>query len=239
MVWSHEKRAGHAEVRTGVDLRDAILGGQDGLVNVLGVILAVATATQDVRIVIIAGLAATFAESISMAAVAYTSMKAARDFYRSELEREKKEIKEMPDVERKEIRDIYRKKGFRGTLLNNIVSHITRNEKVWLGTMMDEELHLSDQDYKNPLRDAAIVGVSAIIGSLIPLLPFLIFDIRAAVIGSLIFSTLVLFFAGVVKGKLTTGRPVRSGVELAIIGIAAAVIGYAIGVALGVAFYAA
>ncbi|HZY44053.1 MAG TPA: VIT1/CCC1 transporter family protein, partial [Anaerolineae bacterium] len=72
-----------------ISLSDVILGGQDGLVNVLGVILGVAAASSDPRIVIAAGLAATFAESISMGAVAYTTTMADRDFYLSEIEREK------------------------------------------------------------------------------------------------------------------------------------------------------
>src|SRR3989338_6542222 len=104
------------KISRGSYLRDFILGGQDGLVNVLAVILGVAVATNDIRIVIIAGLAATFGESISMAAVAYTSTKAEEDYYKSELEREKREMKEMPKEERKEIQDIYHKKGFRGNL---------------------------------------------------------------------------------------------------------------------------
>ena len=144
----------HNNAETGYNLRDFILGGQDGLVNVLGVILAVAIAVSDSRIVIIAGLAATFAESISMAAVAYTSTKAARDFYRSELEREKKEIEEMPDIERKEIKEIYFKKGFRGTMLNAIVSKLTSNKDVWVKVMMEDEMHLYPDEYKSPMRDA-------------------------------------------------------------------------------------
>src|SRR5574342_1046426 len=85
-------------------LSDVILGGQDGLVNVLGVILGVAAATSDSRIVIAAGLAATFAESISMGAVAYTSKLAEHDHYRSEVERERREIREMPEAEAQEVR---------------------------------------------------------------------------------------------------------------------------------------
>ena len=130
----------HRASSTGYNLRDVILGGQDGLVNVLGIILAVATAVSDVRIVLIAGLAAAFAESVSMAAVAYTSTKAARDFYRSELEREKREMKEMPLQETREIRQIYARKGFSGPLLSAIVKKITSNKKLWLKTMMEEEL---------------------------------------------------------------------------------------------------
>src|SRR3990167_8346806 len=110
---------GEKHSNLGSDLRDMILGGQDGLVNVLGVILAVTTATQDPKIVILAGLAATFAESISMAAVGYTSSKAAREFYYKELEREKREIREIPDEERNEIREIYERKGFKGSVLSS------------------------------------------------------------------------------------------------------------------------
>jgi len=102
-------------------LADVILGGQDGLVNVLGVILGVAAASGDQRIIIAAGLAATFAESVSMGAVAFTSMRARRDFYEAELAREKREMVEVPEVETEEIREIYRKKGFKGKLLEQIV----------------------------------------------------------------------------------------------------------------------
>src|SRR5512141_1242902 len=104
----------HGEFR----LSDVILGGQDGLVNVLGVILGVAAATSDSRIVIAAGMAATFAESISMGAVAYTSKLAEHDLYHSEREREHRHIHLAPDVEIEEIRDIYRQKGFDGETLD-------------------------------------------------------------------------------------------------------------------------
>ena len=233
------KREKHNNPSMGYNLRDVILGGQDGLVNVLGIILAVATAVSDVRIVIIAGLAATFAESVSMAAVAYTSTKAAQDFYKSELEREKREIKEMPQQERREIVQIYRRKGFTGQLLNAIVKKITSNKKLWLETMMEGALHLSKEEFNNLVRDAVIVGISAIVGSLVPLIPFIFLPIGSAIAGSLVLSVIILFATGLVKGKVTTGHTIRSGVEMAIIGMAAAIVGYIIGAALGVAFYAA
>jgi VIT1/CCC1 family predicted Fe2+/Mn2+ transporter len=222
----------------GYKLRDIILGGQDGLVNVLGVILAVATATQDTRIVIIAGLAATFAESISMAAVAYTSSKSMKDYYNSQLEKEKKEINEMPDAERKEIYQIYKRKGFSGYVLNAIVRKITSNKKLWLRTMMEEELHLNKDEYDNPGKDALIVGFSAIIGSIIPLIPFIIMDVNTGIVTSILFSTVILFITGAVKNKITIGNPIRGGIEIAVIGMAAALIGYGLGAVLGVALYA-
>ena len=118
------------------NIRDTILGFQDGLVNTLGLVLGVASAVQSTKIVLISGLVTTFAESISMAAVAYTSTKAAHEFYESQLAREKKEIEEIPHMEVQEIRDIYYNKGFRGKQLEGIVKKITSDKKLWLETMM-------------------------------------------------------------------------------------------------------
>ncbi|MBI3190499.1 VIT1/CCC1 transporter family protein [archaeon] len=225
----------HKEVHSnkGHTLRELILGGQDGLVNVLGIILALATATQDVRIVIIAGLAATFAESISMAAVAYTSSKAMREFYNAELEREKREMKEVPEKERKEIMDIFYKKGFRGPLLAQAVRKITSNKKIWLNTMMEEELHLYPEK-DSPLKQAFVVGIAAIVGSIIPIMPFFFLDTGTGIIFSITISTIALFATGMVKNKITVGRPIKGGIEMALIGMVSAIIGYGIGTALGV-----
>ncbi len=219
----------HLENHPKNNLSDVILGGQDGLVNVLGVILGVAAATASTRIVLAAGFAATFAESISMAAVAYTSNVAERDFYLGQLQKEKREIKTVPEVEKEEIRQIYRQKGFQGELLEKIVQVITSNEKVWLETMMQEELHLAPVENKRPFMAAVVVGVSAIVGSFVPLTPFLFLPVKEGIYVSLFVSALVLFLLGVIKAKLTIGNLVKSGLEIAIIGMVAAIVGYGIG----------
>ena len=97
----------HDPHRTNTEISDIILGGQDGLVNVLGVILGIAAATGDPQVVIVAGLAATFAELVSMGAVAYTSTIASADVYESEREREYRHIQQAPTLEREEIIEIY------------------------------------------------------------------------------------------------------------------------------------
>jgi VIT1/CCC1 family predicted Fe2+/Mn2+ transporter len=226
-------RINHIEPHKGASrLRDFILGWQDGLVNVLGVILGVAAATNDTRVVIIAGLAATFAESISMMAVAYTSFKAEADFYRSEVQKELKEMRDKPDVERQEMRAIFHRMGFAGNLLESIVKRITSNRKRWLDTMMELELKMSPPKV-SPLNVAIVVGLSAFIGSFIPLIPFVLLPVKAAVLVSIGIAVAVLFFVGVYKGMTTVGSPLRSGIEMAVIGILAALAGYAVGAIAG------
>lgn len=217
-------------------IRDIILGFQDGLVNILGLVLGVATAVQNTKIILISGLAATFAESISMAAVAYTSSKAAHDFYVSQLEREKKEIKEIPHMEVEEIREIYHKKGFRGRQLGSIVKKIISNKKLWLDTMMAEELKLLPHDYEHPIKSGLTVGVSAVIGALIPVFPFFFLPVKSGVIYALVLSILILFIVGAIKAKVTIGSWKKSGLEMAAVGTLAAVAGYLIGSLLGAVY---
>lgn len=210
-------------------LSDVILGGQDGLVNVLGVILGVAAATQDARIVIAAGLAATFAESISMGAVAYTSRLAENDLYHSEREREYRHIHLAPDVEVEEIRDIYRKKGFDGETLEKIVDVITSNPDVWVNVMMSEEFRLTPPEKSQALPSALLVGFSALIGSLIPLAPFFFLSVTLSIWIAIIIAAWTLFVVGVYKARVTVGKPLRSGLEMAVIGTVSALAGYVVG----------
>jgi len=211
--------------------RNLILGGQDGIVNVLGIVLGVATATGSSSIVLLAGLAATFAESISMGAVAYTSSKAEQEHYESELKRELYEIEHMPEVERKEVEDIFRAKGFSGKLLDDVVEKIVSDKKVWLDTMMRDELRLENpEEGMSPLRQAVFVGVSAIIGSFVPVTPYLFLPISQATPIALIASFLLLFLMGAYKSRMTSGKWLYGGLEVMIIGGAAAVAGYLVGV---------
>lgn len=219
----------------GEKLYDVILGGQDGVVNVLGIVLGVATATNDARIVLISGLASTFAESLSMGAVAYTSSKAARDYYYREEEREKQEIETMPEAEEQEIKDIYAKKGFRGELLKKIVKKIISNKKMWVETMMAEELKMSLENHASPIKNAFRVGVASVIGSLVPLLPFFFMPVQQSIYLAVAVSTAVLFATGAIKAKITIGKWWLSGIEMSLIGIIAALAGYGIGLLLGVA----
>jgi predicted membrane protein (TIGR00267 family) len=215
--------------RQASNLSDVILGGQDGLVNVLGVILGIAAATHDPRIVLVAGLAATFAESVSMGAVAYTSTLASADFYESERSREYRHIQQVPHLERSKIQKIYENKGFKGELLNRIVDTITANEDVWVAVMMAEEHQLKPTNRRQAVRSALVVGFSAIIGSLIPLAPFAFLSVNISMLVSVTITALVLFGVGVYKARKTVGHPAKSGLEMAAIGTISALVGYAVG----------
>jgi VIT1/CCC1 family predicted Fe2+/Mn2+ transporter len=207
---------------------------QDGLVNVLGVILGVAVASRNLAdpltIILAGGLAAAFAESISMGAVAYTSTVARRDHYAAEVEREKQEMVTLPDLEKQEVREILQRWGFEGSELEEMLQKITSKPKAWLEIMMAHELNIAPVDPAQARKSAILVGLAAIGGSLIPLLPFLVIgaNILLGVAVSLVVSTVTLFLIGWWKARTTIGRPGRSGAQMAVIGIASAIAGFGI-----------
>src|SRR3981081_1857680 len=182
-------------------LRDIILGGQDGLVNVLGLVLGVAAATAQLRIIPAAALAATFSESIAMGGVMYTSVLAERDYYLAMLAKEQQEVDEVPDVETEEVRQIFRDKGLHGDVLERVVKEITSDKTVWVDVMMRDELHLTPVSGQGAVRRAVITGFSTLIGSLIPLVPFLFvpilgISVTAATIMAIPLCAAVLFAVG-------------------------------------------
>jgi predicted membrane protein (TIGR00267 family) len=210
-------------------LRDVILGGQDGLVNILGIILGVIAGGGSKTVLLAAGFAAAITESISMGAVGYTSSVSQRDYYEAEREREAAEIETMPDAERQEIRAIYASKGFTGELLERVVETITANRQSWLSTMMDDELHLQPVQMQDIARSAVVITVATLIGHLIPLLPFVVMPRRPALLVAFVLSAAALFGVGVYSAITLVGDWRRSGVKMMVIGLGAAAVGFLIG----------
>lgn len=207
-------------------LRDIILGGQDGLVNALGIILGILAAGGNNHILIATVLAATFAESISMGAVAYTSAISQKSYYESERAREEREIEEVPEIEKEEIRQIYKQKGFEGKLLEEVVKTITRDKKVWVDTMMAEELHLEPVNVKDVVRSSIIVTISTTIGHFLPVIPFFFTGHKLGLILSIIISVISLFIVGVYEAVTLVGTWWKNGLRIVLIGMGAAFIGY-------------
>jgi predicted membrane protein (TIGR00267 family) len=135
----------------------------------------------------------------------------------------------MPDVERAEIEVIFRRWGFEGDLLDRSVEQIMRDERSWVEVMMNNELRLTPIESGRAIRSAFIVGFSAIVGSMIPLLPFFFLPIGPSILLSIGITALTLFGVGVYKAKAMVGHPGRSGLEMAAIGTISALAGYLIG----------
>jgi vacuolar iron transporter family protein len=216
-------------------LSDFILGSQDGLVNVLGILLGLVAAGAGTRLVLIGALAAMAAESISMGAVAYTSTLSRRHLYLAELGREEREMREVPEMEREEVRVILRKWGYEGDEVEEMLKRIESKPKAWLDIMMAFELNLAEVGPDQARNSFLTVLGATVFGSLIPLLPFLVrvFPTTSAAVISVVLSAIMLVSIGIYETRTTAGSMWVNAPRMLLIGLGAGFAGFLVGHFLG------
>ena len=213
---------------------DFIYGSFDGSVTTFAVVAGAIGASLSPMIVVILGFANLFADGFSMAVGNYQAAKARLEFIQKERKREEWEIDNKEESERQEIRDIYAKKGFTAELLDEIVKVITSRRKVWVDTMMKEELGLIE-DGRRPLDTAASTMFGFVIIGIIPLIPFLFIYVTGFVLGpasftySVVSTSVAFFLIGVIKGTIVKKSLMRSGLTTLFVGGIAATVAYLVG----------
>ncbi|MDH3361222.1 MAG: VIT1/CCC1 transporter family protein [Nitrosopumilus sp.] len=213
---------------------DFIYGSIDGAVTTFAIVAGTVGASLPAGIILILGFANLFADGFSMAAANYQASKARNEFVQMKRRQEEWEIDNLAEQERNEIRKIYREKGFKDELLDDVVRIITSRRKVWIDTMMKEELGLVE-DEKNSMDSSVSTFIGFNMIGLIPLLPFMIFMIigidqnSEAFIYSTISVLAAFFLVGMIKGKIVKKSMMSSGVTTLIIGGIAAVVAYLVG----------
>lgn len=213
---------------------DFIYGSIDGAVTTFAIVAGVVGASLSPGIILILGFANLFADGFSMAAANYQASKARNEYIEMKRKQEEWEIDNLEEQEKEEIRDIYSKKGFKDELLEEVVRIITSRRKVWVDTMMKEELGLIE-DEKRPLDSSLSTFIGFNVIGIIPLIPFMIFIVLGldpnsdAFMYSTIFVVSAFFIVGVIKGKIVKKSKFRSGFYTIIIGGVAATVAYLIG----------
>lgn len=222
-------------------IENFVYGATDGAVTTFAVVTGAFGASLPVAVIIILGFANLFADGFSMSVGNYLSVKTRREYIEKERKKEEWEIDNLAEQEKQEIREIYEKKGFRDALLDDIVKMITSRRKLWLDTMMKEELGLID-DTKTPVESAITTFVAFNLLGLVPLVPFVIsyvlnvsiLSTDFALIYSVIFTGISFFIIGSVKGKIVNKSVISSGFYTLLIGGIAAMVAYAVGYILGI-----
>lgn len=213
-------------------IRDVILGGQDGLVNVLGLVLGLAVATGDGRVIVTAALAAMFAESIAMAGVAYTSRGAERDFASDARAVLLDELAARSAERLAGRRAALERAGVEPARIEGTLAVAAEESAAWRDSFDRLERSLAPVREAHPLRAAIVVGLSTIVGSAVPLVPFLLLPVGSAMVVAIVAAAAVLFIAGVERARLTSVPVLPAGLQMVAIGLLSALAGYLIGQAL-------
>jgi VIT1/CCC1 family predicted Fe2+/Mn2+ transporter len=168
---SGEKHAAGMTGRLGW-LRAAVLGADDGIVSVAGIVIGVAGATASRAPIFTAGLAGLVAGAVSMALGEYVSVSSQRDSERAQVTQERKELGSDPDAELAELTAIYEAKGLSADTAGRVAAELTANDA--LAAHVDVELRIDPDNLASPVEAAAASALSFTIGALLPLLAILL-----------------------------------------------------------------
>ncbi len=229
MTHTYAEHEPHFNPKIGGYLREAVFGFNDGLVSTFAVIAGLYGGAISNSTILLAALATLVGGAFSMGLGTYLGNKSERDLYFSEMAREKREMRDMPEAERQEVRDIYAAKGFKGKQLEDIVRVITSDNELWLDTMMRDELGFGDPP-EHPIKFGITMSASFTIGSFIATAPFL-FDSEPKnlffISGTI--SLAALITVGWLKTYFTKKNPFMSIFETLSIGALAAGGAYVVG----------
>lgn len=223
----------HRAIGGGNALRAAVLGANDGLVSNLALVMGVAGASPGQATVVLAGLAGLVAGAFSMALGEWISVMSAREAGELLLAEEREEIALMPQAERDELALIYRAKGFAPGDADRLADQIMADPEHALATLAREELGVVPEDLGSPWIAAIASFVLFALGAVVPLLPFLLAGGLTAILVSAAASAAGLFVLGAGITLLTGRPPLYAGARQTVLGLAAAALTFAVGVAVG------
>jgi VIT1/CCC1 family predicted Fe2+/Mn2+ transporter len=213
----------------GETVRDVVIGMSDGLTVPFALAAGLTGAIASSHIVLTAGFAEIAAGSIAMGLGGYLAARSDAEHYASERKREENEIVTVPDVEAKEVQDIFKTYGLTETESASVVEALRQRPQDWVDFMMRFELGLEKPEPGRALKSALTIALSYVVGGIIPLSAYLLFaDAHRALKVSCAVTLLALLIFGAVKGRFTGTPMIRSGLQTTLIGGLAAAAAFAI-----------
>lgn len=213
-------------------LRAAVLGANDGIISISSLAIGVATASSINEPVILATVAGLVAGAASMAAGEYVSVSSQTDIEKADIEREKKELVEMPEEELNILAQIYEKRGLKKETALQVAQELTAADA--LGTHIRDELGINEISKANPIQAALASGAAFTVGGMLPLLVVLFAPIKGMEYWLYGFTTIFLIILGATAAKTGGSNMLKGMVRITIWGTIAmglsAFVGYLFGV---------
>ena len=200
-------------------VRDIVIGMSDGLTVPFALAAGLSGVAHSTAIVITGGLAEIAAGAIAMGLGGYLAARSDVEHYAKERQTEEREVEIIPDKEKEEVELVLLEYGLDQAQSKLVANALSKRPEAWIDFMMRFELGLEKPDPQRAVRSALTIGLSYIIGGLIPLAPYMIIsNPGSALLFSVIFTLLALLIFGYVKGRFTGGHPIRSALQTALIG---------------------
>ena len=225
----HDKKEPHAAASSARlnSLRAAVLGANDGIVSVSGIVVGVAGASSSKSIIFTAGIAGLIAGALSMAAGEYVSVSSQRDTERALLNKERYELKHFPEEEFNELTGIYQDKGLSAKTAKLVAEELTKNDV--FAAHAEAELKIDPDDLNNPVTAAIASATAFFTGALIPLLTILLSPERYRVLITFISVLIALTITGIVSAHFGGANKVKATIRVVLGGAIAMAATYGIG----------
>lgn len=208
-------------------VEEVVFGVEDSLVSTLGALTGIAIGTQSTFVVVLSGVVLIFAEAVSMTVGSYLSSKAESEVWLQHHAREWDELSKR--VSTRPLEAVLRRQNITGADRKDILEASRIQQQRLAKHILQHEHSQSPAGAKRPMLAAAIMGISYLSAGIIPLLSYLILDVRAAIIPSIVVTGVALFLFGVVKARITQTKPWRAGLEMFTVAMSAAAVGFALG----------
>lgn len=219
----YDKPHNEEHLKSSAAVIDIIIGMSDGLTVPFALAAGLSGAIDNSNIIVIAGIAQIAAGSIAMGLGGYLSGKPEKDHYKNEVKRQNYEIENLRHKEIVETKEFFAKLGLSEEVQNKATEEIARDKNKWVDFMMKYELGLEETDPKRATKSAWNIGISYIVGGIIPLSPyFFIDDTQEALKYSAVATLLCLFVFGYFKSKITGVNLLLGTLRITLIGAAAA-----------------
>lgn len=213
-------------------LRNLVYGFNDGLTANFGLVAGMLGAQGELNLaahtVVVAGIAGMVADALSMGASGYLAAKSEREVHEHEIAMEREEIRLMPDLEREELSLLYQARGIPEAQARELAARVMENPERALEEKVREELKIGKPG-STPLREAWITGTATAVGAFIPVAPFLLASGAVAIWTSFAISMLAHFAVGAARSFFTGRGIFRSGLDMFIVGLGVAAVGYFVG----------
>ncbi len=213
-------------------LRNVVYGFNDGLTANFGLVAGMLGAQGSGNIgshaVLVAGLAGMVADALSMGSSGYLAAKSEREVNEHELAMERDEIRLMPELEREELSLIYQAKGIPRAQADEIAGRVMQDPERALEEKAREELGISTPT-STPMKEAWVTGTATALGAFIPVAPFLFGSGPWVIWTSFAIAMLSHFAVGAARSFFTGRGVIRSGMDMFLVGLGVAVVGYFIG----------
>jgi vacuolar iron transporter family protein len=219
----------HSEqhLKSSAMITDIVIGMSDGLTVPFALAAGLSGAVQSNAVVITAGIAEIVAGSIAMGLGGYLAGKTEIEHYDTELKREYAEVSDLPEKEKAEVKEVFAHYGLSKESQDRIAEELSKDHDKWVDFMMKYELGLERPDAHRARSSAATIGVSYIIGGLIPLTAYFFTQTpHNGLLLSSLLTVICLFVFGYFKSKVTGQPPVQGAVKVTLIGLAAAAAAY-------------